>query len=63
MLTKEELQTLSNLLFTGKWGLSMQENQQIINPLINKLAQEIDLLTKQQEEKQPKDDAKKPKHS
>ena len=38
MLTKEELITLQNLLFTGKWNLSMQESRQIVEPLINKLA-------------------------
>ena len=42
-LTKKELQTISNLLFTGKWGFSLQENGRIITPLINKLAKIIDL--------------------
>lgn len=43
-LTKEELITLQNLLFTGKWGLSVQENKQIIEPLINKLAKIADAI-------------------
>lgn len=43
-LTKEELQNLSNLLFTGKWNLSLQENQQVVTPLINKLAKMLDQI-------------------
>ena len=54
MITKDELQSLSNLLFTGKWGLSLSENQQMITPLINKIAQEIDELSKPKEEILPK---------
>jgi len=42
MLTKQELQNISNLLFTGKWNLSAQENQQVVIPLINSIAKEID---------------------
>ncbi len=42
-LTKEELQIISNLLFTGKWNLSLQENNRVITPLINKIAKMIDL--------------------
>ena len=41
-LTKEELQTISNLLFAGKWNLSLQESNQVITPLINKIARIID---------------------
>lgn len=41
-LTVEELKNLSNLLFTGKWNLSLQENNRLITPLINKLAKMID---------------------
>ena len=41
-LAKKELTTLSNLLFTGKWGLSLQENEQVLKPLINKIARIID---------------------
>jgi len=41
-LSKEELKTISNLLFTGKWNLSLQENNQVVTPLINKIAQMID---------------------
>lgn len=36
-LNKEELQTIINLLATGKWNLSLNEMQQIVVPLINKL--------------------------
>ncbi len=43
-LTREELTTLQNLLFTGKWNLSMQETKQIIEPLINKLAKMTDAI-------------------
>lgn len=43
-LTKEELQNISNLLFTGKWNFSFQESSQVIMPLVNKLAQMIDLV-------------------
>ena len=42
-LTTQELQNISQLLFTGKWNLSLQENQQIVTPIINKLAKMIDL--------------------
>jgi hypothetical protein len=45
-MTKEELQSIINLLFTGKWNLSMQEARQIVEPLINKLLKEIDKLDK-----------------
>jgi len=45
-LTKEELQTISNLLFTGKWNLSLKESNSIIAPIINKLAKMIDQLKK-----------------
>lgn len=38
-LTKQELVTLQNLLFTGNFGLNMQQAEQVIKPLINKLAQ------------------------
>ena len=41
-LTKEELQTIINLLFSGKFGLSAQESNQAINPLVNKLSKMID---------------------
>ena len=41
-LSKEELKTISTLLFTGKWNLSLQENEQALKPLINKLARMID---------------------
>lgn len=41
-LTKQELQTISKLLFTGKWNLSLSENNQIITPLINKIARILD---------------------
>jgi len=41
-LSKEELKTISTLLFTGKWNLSLQENNQVVTPLINKIAQMID---------------------
>ena len=41
-LSKKELKTISNLLFTGKWNLSLQENNQVVTPLINKIAQMID---------------------
>jgi len=44
MLTKQELQNISNLLYTGKWGMSLQESNQTVTPLINKLAKEIDGL-------------------
>ncbi len=40
-LTKEELETISNLLFTGKWGFSFQENVKIVQPIINKIAKII----------------------
>ena len=41
-LSKKELKTISTLLFTGKWNLSLQENNQVVTPLINKIAQMID---------------------
>jgi len=44
MLTKQELQNISRLLYTGKWGMSLQESSQTITPLINKLVKEIDGL-------------------
>lgn len=45
-LTVGELKNISNLLFTGKWNLSLQENNKIITPIINKLAKMIDGLKK-----------------
>ncbi len=47
-LTVEEMKTISNLLFTGKWNLSLQESQQVVTPIINKLAQFIDIANKMQ---------------
>ena len=46
MLNKQEFQTISQLLFTGKWNLSLEESNKIVLPLINKIAQEIDALEK-----------------
>lgn len=40
-LTVEQLKIIINLLYTGKWGFSLQESEQIISPLINKLSDEI----------------------
>ena len=45
-LNEKELKTLSNLLFTGKWNLSLQESQQVVTPLINKLALLLDQFKK-----------------
>ncbi len=36
-LTPEELQTIISLLYKGKLGLSLQENNSIVVPLINKI--------------------------
>ncbi len=44
--TKEELVQLSNLLYTGKWGLSMQETDQVVKPLIAKISREIEEMEK-----------------
>jgi len=41
-LTKQELQTIINLLYNGKFGFSAQENQQVITPLSNKMSRIID---------------------
>ena len=45
-LTKDELQGIVNLLFSGKFGFSAREGQQVVTPLINKLSQMLDALTK-----------------
>lgn len=45
-LNEQELRAVSNLLFTGKWNLSLQESQQVVRPIINKLVQMIDQLKK-----------------
>lgn len=45
-LTSEEMKTISNLLYTGKWNLSVQESNQVITPLINKLAKLQDSVGK-----------------
>ena len=45
-LNEKELRTLSNLLFTGKWNLSLRESQEIVTPLINKIAQMVDTVKK-----------------
>ena len=42
-LTKEELQTIINLLYNGKFGFSAQEDNQVITPLVNKISRIIDL--------------------
>ena len=41
-LTKEELQTIANLLFVGKFGFSSKEDNQVITPLINKISRLLD---------------------
>ena len=41
-LSKQELQTIINLLFSGKFGFSAQESQQVITPLVNKMSRIID---------------------
>ena len=46
-LTKEELQTIINLLFAGKFGFSAQENDKVIVPIINKLSKMMDELPKE----------------
>ena len=51
MLTKTELTNISNLLFSGKWGMSLQESNQTVAPLINKLAKEIEALEKPKKKK------------
>ena len=45
-MTKQQLVQISNLLFTGKWNLSAQESNQVIQPLINDMAKEIEALEK-----------------
>jgi len=40
-LTKEELQTIANLLFEGKFGFSSKEDNQVITPLINRISKII----------------------
>jgi len=42
ILIVSELKTLSNLLFTGKWNFSLQESNNVVAPLINKLAKILD---------------------
>ena len=54
MLTKQDLTNISNLLFTGKWGMSLSESNQTIAPLINKIAQEIDSQEKKVEKVEKK---------
>jgi len=41
-LTKQELQTIINLLFVGKFGFSAQENQRVMTPLSNKMSRMVD---------------------
>ena len=41
-LTKEELQTIANLLFEGKFGFSSKEDNQVITPLINRISKILD---------------------
>ena len=43
-LTKEELRTIINLLFVGKFGFSAQESQRVMTPLSNKMSRMIDQL-------------------
>ena len=50
-LTKEELQTIINLLFAGKFGFSAQENDKVIVPIINKLSKMMDVVVGKKEEK------------
>ncbi len=38
-LTKQELVNLQNLLYTGNFGLNLQQYEQAVKPLINKLTQ------------------------
>jgi len=51
MLTKEELINISNLLFKGNFGLNAEQTQQVIIPLINKLAEMVGVLDKKEEPK------------
>ena len=41
-LTKEQLQTIANLLFEGKFGFSSKEDNQVITPLINRISKILD---------------------
>jgi len=50
-LTKENLITLQNLLYTGKWNLSARESDEVVKPLINKLAKMVDEAGKLPEKK------------
>lgn len=59
MLTEKDLKTISNLLFTGKWNLSVRENNQTVVPLINKIARAIDRLKKGKDGKKAKNNFKK----
>lgn len=36
-MKKETIEILINLLYTGKWNLSLQETEQIIRPIIEEL--------------------------
>ncbi len=49
-MNKKELQTLINLLHSGKWNLSLQESNQIVAPLINKLSKMLSELDKPKQE-------------
>lgn len=49
-LNKQELTSIVNLLYTGKWNFSRQESDQNINPLINKLSKMVDELNKPKEQ-------------
>jgi len=61
-LTKEELQTIINLLFAGKFGFSAQENDKVIVPIINKLSKMMDVvIDKIKPEKVEKDATQKDK--
>jgi len=51
MLTKEELQSISNLIFSGKWNLSMQESEQVIKPLLNKISSILAEMDKPKDKK------------
>ena len=51
-MKKDTIQKIIQLLYTGKWNFSMQEMEQIINPILQELNEELEKKEKP-EEKSP----------
>jgi len=57
-MKKDTIQKIIQLLYTGRWNLSMQEMEQIINPILQELNEELEKKEKPEEKSPDKDSVK-----